>query len=264
MQIARSGRARISIRRPRAMGESDRSGFWYNHADMVRQYQWAGNKLVDTGLLVGPDEVDIPQDQLRSLILPPDPRPVINARPSPNVTGVPITGQPLPTTPGNYGFQQYIINSSLFPDFPTTKSGVLNAIAAITGIPIPSQIFDRSVTLTHANTSYQVLQTEPARTWVLIYSPVNPQTQLTLALSPPGFTTAVWGALNNLIIGPGEAFWAATQYGLGAPYLGAISAIGLFPGMPLWAWEGGPPAGWLTDEFGNLLTDEYGQALPFV
>ncbi len=263
MRIAHSGRARISLRRPRAMGESDRSGLWYNHADLVRQFQWAGNTLIDTGLLVGPDEVDVPQDQFRSLILPPDPYPVINARPSPNVTPYGAVGQPLPTTPGNYGFTQYIVGgATVLPYPPNTKAATLAAVAALSGIPTPSQLFDRSIVLTSAHRSFNVFQTQPARGWVLIYNPVNPQVQLTLALSPPGFTTATWGVSTNLILGPGEAYFAALQQDLGSPYLGAISAIGLFPNMPLWAWECGAPSLWLTDDFGNLITDDYGQAIP--
>lgn len=109
-RIMRSGRARISLTRPRAMAESDRSGLWYSLDDLRPQMQWAGNKLIDTGLRVGPDELDVPQPQFRTPILPADPYPRYNPRPSPNTTPVPVTvGAPLPTSPENQGFTVYTL-----------------------------------------------------------------------------------------------------------------------------------------------------------
>lgn len=109
-RIMRSGKGRISVRRPRALAESDRSGFWYNLDDLRPQMQWAGNQLRNTGLLVGYDELDVPQQQYRSPILPPDPVPRQNPRPSPNTTPVPVTvGAPLPTSPENQGFTVYTL-----------------------------------------------------------------------------------------------------------------------------------------------------------
>lgn len=266
-QIAHSGRGRISMRRPQGLAECDRCSGWHNHADMIRQYQWAGNKLIDTGLLVGRDCLDRPQDQFRSLILPPDPYPLINPRPSPNITGVPIIGQPLPTSPDNEGFTQFIVSGSLAPFYPTTKAGVLAAIASISGIPTPTQLFDRSVTLTTQNRAFPLMGTQPGRGWVLIYNPTNPQAQVTLSnpTGPPlpiASATATWGTRTNLILGPGEAYFWATSQGLAPCYEGAMAAIGLLPGMPFWAWESGYPNLWLTDDSGNLITDDYGQAIP--
>ena len=48
---------------------------------MQWQFQWAGNKLVNTRVLVAPDMLDTPQRQLGTIFLPPDPTPVMNARP---------------------------------------------------------------------------------------------------------------------------------------------------------------------------------------
>lgn len=111
MPIAmRSGRARISLRHPRALGECDRCGFIDNHDRLIRQRQWAGNTLRDVGLLVCGRCLDVPQDQYRTVILPPDPFPILNARPSPNFTPVPVSiGQPLPTSPENQGFTVYTL-----------------------------------------------------------------------------------------------------------------------------------------------------------
>jgi hypothetical protein len=252
MRIARSGRARISMRRPRAIGESDRSGLWYNHAQLRRQFQWTGNELTDTGLLVGPDELDIPQDQFRSPILPPDPLPIINPRPSPNTTGVPIIGQPLPTTPGNFGFSQYVLNSSVVA-YPMTKAGVLSLVAQYSGIPTPGLIMDRSTVIKPGNLSQPLFQAQPARNWMIFYNPSVTQTQLSLAL----MTT--WGASYvNLILGPGEAYFWSTDQQLGQAYQGAVSIIALYPGVPFWAWESAGNVVLATDEWGNIVTDENG------
>jgi hypothetical protein len=75
--------ARVDPQNPEAFAQCDRCGFWYNLRDLVWQDQWAGTKLYRTGALVcrtGNRCYDKPQEQLRTIILPPDPRPVLNAR----------------------------------------------------------------------------------------------------------------------------------------------------------------------------------------
>lgn len=74
-------RARVDPRSPRAWGTDDRSGFIGNHEDMVWQYEWAGFELINQKILVYPDELDIPNRQLGSIVLPPDPPSILNARP---------------------------------------------------------------------------------------------------------------------------------------------------------------------------------------
>lgn len=76
------GRARTSARSPRAKGECQCCGFWWPLLSLRRQMEWAGTSLRDTGFLVCPRCLDVPQPQLRTLILPPDPIPVPNPRPS--------------------------------------------------------------------------------------------------------------------------------------------------------------------------------------
>ena len=45
------------------------------------QWEWAGTGLVNKRILVHPDELDIPQRQLGTIFIPPDPLPILNARP---------------------------------------------------------------------------------------------------------------------------------------------------------------------------------------
>mgnify|MGYP001585454293 CR=1 FL=1 len=66
---------------PSAWGTCDRSGFILQQKDLKWQLEWAGLKLINTRVLVAPDMLDEPNRQLGTIILPPDPMPVMNARP---------------------------------------------------------------------------------------------------------------------------------------------------------------------------------------
>lgn len=70
----------IDIDNPQALGICDRTGFVHNRKDLVKQMEWRGDSLVWTGFLVGRDFVDVPNEQSRPPILPPDPVPVIDPR----------------------------------------------------------------------------------------------------------------------------------------------------------------------------------------
>lgn len=74
-------RARTNPRSPRAWGTSDRNGMVGNHENLQWQFDWAGIKLVNKYILVHPDELDKPQRQLGTIILPPDPVSLLQARP---------------------------------------------------------------------------------------------------------------------------------------------------------------------------------------
>ena len=75
--------ARVDTTNPESFQQCDRCGLWFNRSALTWQYEWAGMQLYDTGVLVctiGPKCYDIPQEQLRTIILPPDPPPIVNAR----------------------------------------------------------------------------------------------------------------------------------------------------------------------------------------
>ena len=77
---SRSGRARTNPNHPEAFGVSDRSGMWYNHVDLQEQFYYSGPQLVRTGYLMPASELDVPNEQLRTIVLAPDPLPVLQAR----------------------------------------------------------------------------------------------------------------------------------------------------------------------------------------
>lgn len=75
------GRARVSARDPKAFAVCDRCSIWTNLNRLSWQFQWSGDRLTDLKILVCNECLDVPQQQLRSIILPPDPLPVFNPRP---------------------------------------------------------------------------------------------------------------------------------------------------------------------------------------
>lgn len=74
------GRARISARNPQAAGVCDRCGFVYTHSTLKWQMDWAGASLINKRMLVCNSCYDVPQQQLRAIIIPADPVPILNPR----------------------------------------------------------------------------------------------------------------------------------------------------------------------------------------
>lgn len=108
---SKAGRARTSATNPQAHAICDRCGFRYNHVDLKWQFDWRGVALLNTRLLVCNSCYDTPQEQLRAIVVPADPTPIMNARTqnfvadstddltisSATVTD-PLTGIPIPDT----------------------------------------------------------------------------------------------------------------------------------------------------------------------
>lgn len=80
------GQAEISAQHPRALGICDRCGFRYNHYELQWQLEWQGPKLQNIRTLVCDSCLDIPQEQLRTIVLPADPVPIDNPRPEFNTS----------------------------------------------------------------------------------------------------------------------------------------------------------------------------------
>lgn len=80
---SKAGRARVSSRNPQAFGVCDRCGMWYNRVDLQWQFDWAGASLINKRILVCDTCYDDPQQQLRAIVLPADPEPIINPRTEP-------------------------------------------------------------------------------------------------------------------------------------------------------------------------------------
>jgi hypothetical protein len=77
---SQSGRARTSATNPQAHAICDRCGFRYNHVNLRWQYDWRGASLMNIKLLVCDTCYDEPQQQLRAIVIPADPIPIMNPR----------------------------------------------------------------------------------------------------------------------------------------------------------------------------------------
>lgn len=80
---SRSGRARTSSKNPQAFAVCDRCAIWYNHYQLKWQYDWAGASMINKRILVCDTCYDEPQEQLRAIVVPADPVPIINPRVEP-------------------------------------------------------------------------------------------------------------------------------------------------------------------------------------
>lgn len=81
MGLLQSSRAWADIRRPRPWGNCDRCNFRYMLSELRWQYDWRGNELQNLRILVCRHCEDVPQPQLRPIIVGPDPYPVQDPRP---------------------------------------------------------------------------------------------------------------------------------------------------------------------------------------
>lgn len=81
MGIRYPGRAQIDPMAPQALGICDRCGFQYNLRALTWQYAWAGRELINKRILVCDTCMDVPNEQLRTIRLPPDPYPIYDVRP---------------------------------------------------------------------------------------------------------------------------------------------------------------------------------------
>lgn len=75
------GHVHISRSKPQAQGVCDRCGRWFNHKDLMWQFDWVGARLQNLRILVCQPCRDKPQENIRTIVLPPDPMPIMNPRP---------------------------------------------------------------------------------------------------------------------------------------------------------------------------------------
>lgn len=72
--------AQVDASNPSAFGQCERCSFWYNLRALSWQLEWAGQRIYSKQILVCDRCYDKPDEQLRTIILPPDPPPLPNSR----------------------------------------------------------------------------------------------------------------------------------------------------------------------------------------
>jgi len=78
---SKEGRARVNPRSPQAAGQCDRCSFLFPHSHLRWQIDYSGAGLYNKRILVCENCYDTPQQQLKVIVIPPDPMPILNARP---------------------------------------------------------------------------------------------------------------------------------------------------------------------------------------
>lgn len=83
-------RSRSFIRMPpSSLGCCERCGFNYYHSELQWQFEYLGPSLQNKYILVCTRTcLDVPQPQLKPIILPPDPMPIQNPRTNPNMVTI--------------------------------------------------------------------------------------------------------------------------------------------------------------------------------
>ena len=118
------GRAQISARAPRATAICDRCGFMYNLDRLSWQWDFLqGPRLFNLRILVCSTCLDVPQVSGKTIVLPPDPVPVMNPRPENYVNS---------DNPVSY--LGYNVADNFFPNPPQTLGGNIGNMTLNAGV----------------------------------------------------------------------------------------------------------------------------------
>jgi Putative Ig domain len=77
---SKAGRAFTNPSNPQAQGVCDRCGIWTQRYKLRNQFAWRGSALMPTYIFVCSDCYDTPNEQLRAIVLSPDPVPIEQPR----------------------------------------------------------------------------------------------------------------------------------------------------------------------------------------
>lgn len=80
MSRRQSNYVRVDPSSPSGAGQCDLCGRWFNLRDLRQQSEWAGTHIYIFNSLRCEECLDVPNEQLRTIILPPDPEPLQNSR----------------------------------------------------------------------------------------------------------------------------------------------------------------------------------------
>lgn len=208
----------LDPRHPRALGVCDYCGQTYHLGELKYIFQWAGAQLQNQHFRVCCRCWDLPQEQLRSIILPPDPIPVADPRP-----------EYYTMDNGLQGFVQNTLN----PEAPL-QSGpqvIQNGVTQGWALPIPALTFE-AITIFEPFVPQKILSANANRTYLLVYNPEVYQAGIgrstNIAFGSPsivmcGCATAL---LQNASASPPANVWTGDVY-----------AMGTLAGQQLFVWE---------------------------
>lgn len=215
------GHARVNPNWPEAFAVCDRCYKLFNRVDLRNEMEWRGPRLMPTGYRVCRHCEDIPQQQFRPRILPPDPVPIIDPRP-----------EFYDLDNGLRGFTMYTLDAPPFPVsspyFYFDKPYVLTTEQAVSGIPVPA-VTDFSGVIAASQVPQLLIPAYVQRAYILIFNP----TFLPLAISFDSSTA--FNANTSIVLNTGQSLiWSASQgVNLSANQL---NITGFKPGQPYYAW----------------------------
>lgn len=164
---SQAGMARTNPSNPQAHAICDRCGFRYNWVDLKWQMDWRGAALQNLRILVCSDCYDTPQEQLRAIVVPADPTPIINARvqdfvaaSAGSATGLPY-GQP--TSLSQQGaimpLQNGVTYGKVIPVLSVTANGTITVTVTCSanhGLATGAQISVEGLTIVGATGMYSI------------------------------------------------------------------------------------------------------------
>lgn len=153
------GRATVSATNSRAFGICDRCGFLYNHYELQWQFDYRGAALLNTRILVCETCLDVPQNQLRNIIIPADPTPIMNARVQDYVTA---------ETNNRYTSSQ-VLSPTAATGNGTTATLTFNVPLSLTPITVGSTILISGVEPSGYNGTYIVTASSNTGSYTVSY-----------------------------------------------------------------------------------------------
>lgn len=179
---SKAGRAVASPSNPQAQAVCSRCSMWVRHSSLVWQDQYAGDGLVNLRILVCPDCLDIPNQQLRALALPADPVPIQFAQVEPFLYdatqgqtqpyGQPVGLEPYAISP-LLGDQTYGIEIPALSVVATGNTTVTVTCSAAHGLATENQISVSGLTNKRANGFFSVSVTSATVFTYATYSAIS-------------------------------------------------------------------------------------------
>lgn len=213
------GRATISETNPRALGICDKCGFMYNHHQLKWRMDWRGTKIQNLRMLICDSCYDqYQQNGQRTIILPPDPVPIMNARPEQYVPDSnPLSAIGANPTPTLWSYSGQIGNMTFAAGVPAAFDGNANKPSFLSAMIVtPNSSYENYVGINWSGYPAVILPSS-------LNSPVLTHTISSFTISAPNDSTfgstgyAVQGSLVDI---PGS--WTTLASGNTAQTIGEI------------------------------------------
>jgi hypothetical protein len=295
------GRAKVDPQATRAFACCDMCGEWYNRVTLIDQMEFYGDVLTDTGYRACPRCISQPQPQLKPVILPEDPVPIVDPRvevysipadqavnptaaaiSSANVNnnGTLIFVGPQGVVIGNPVVLEFGMARSTTTNEPVTEldptqlfsasSQVIASSKTGWGLPQPPLAFQGG-TIKTSGVGQQIMLANSNRTYLLIYSPYAGLLAIAQNGTPTiGIPASYWANPYSAPPTPAETGTVIAGIGQGVLQNGLLTPPGSVWQGSIWVlglvpgqpyWAWQGATNFLLDHDGNVLIDHNGQPI---